>query len=272
MELLQKLPETTLSPEERDLRRRGFVLVGTYWSELRPRVVGWLGTAYREDDGLADEVALVLLHRISHGQAFVTRLRDIPVGDTREKSLLFSNARFVTAELVRQAQKARTPTESGIRAAAIAAPPGDLPEVSVVTAQVAKRVRQDRERLEAAKLSTKPDARVAFDPWLTNLLMVGAEVWESLCVAGLLDRSHWSSDEKWTAIGMMWGFSARNIARIRYLMAGANSTVLDIDDRSTHMVMRRVRAKGGKALAGMAEALRLDYGLPAGSRPDRGLG
>ena len=110
------------------------------------------------------------------------------------------------------------------------------------------------------------------DDSIASFLDVGAETWERLCDAGVLSRSDWSDDDRWTAIGMMWGLPCRRIAVIRYLKAKVAEAVLHDDCASTYAKMRSIRDRGRRLLETLSEELRLDYGLPPSRRRGEGGG
>lgn len=76
----------------------------------------------------------------------------------------------------------------------------------------------------------------------------------------MLDPSEWTEDQKWTAIGMMWDFSAEQITMIRCLRAGQPRASV----HATRQMMVRVREKWRIPLEDR-QVPRLDAGpVPAG--------
>ena len=231
----------TITQSDDDERSRALNLVAAFWPELQPMVRRWLGTAFDEDDGRVGEVVFLMVRRISGGKGIVPPLRGIRSGDPGVKGLVFANARFVTAEVVRSARGHRRWRSTLTDFAALEIPaPGGLEDVLL-------------------------------DGSIASLLELGDETWKQLCAAGVLDPSDWTEDEKWTAIGMMWDLSARDIATVRYVMAGAPSVVLDDGCRSTYQKVRTVHSRGKRLLATMSAELRRAYGLPPLSALDDGI-
>ena len=235
--------EGALSPEARAERLRAFDLLAEHWSALAPQVRRWLGTAVNEDDAWLGEVALVMARRIRFGNGIVAPLRDIPPGDPREKGLLFASAKFATADVVKLVKKDRD-----------------------------RRLRETDSSSLADREADDGAATLLLDRSIAFLLRTGEEVWGQLCDAGVLRSSDWTEDEKWTAIGMMWGLDASRIAVIRFTRAKAPREVLDDDGHSTCKMMKAVRRKGKRLLSSMSEPLRCEYGLPPPTHREEGEG
>ena len=234
----------TITQSDDDERSRALNLVAAFWPELQPMVRRWLGTAFDEDDGRVGEVVFLMVRRISGGKGIVPPLRGIRSGDPGVKGLVFANARFVTAEVVRSARGHRRWRSTLTDFAALEIPaPGGLEDVLL-------------------------------DGSIASLLELGDETWKQLCAAGVLDPSDWTEDEKWTAIGMMWDLSARDIATVRYVMAGAPSVVLDDGCRSTYQKVRTVHSKGQAPpcddVGGTAPCVRVAAALRPGRRDHTG--
>lgn len=227
--------DVELSDEERALRTRVFDLFVERWPELAPQVARWLGTAFKEDDASVGEIAFVMVSRIRKGIGLVRALRTVPPGDPREVAVLRRHLRFAVGEVVAGAQARRRR-------------PVDLTDMSTM----------------AELAVATPDADI--DSSIGLLLDLGAETWEKLCNAGVLRRTDWTEDDRWTVIGMMWGLPCHSISVIRYVEAKAPRAVLDDECASTYGKMRTIRDRGRRLLETLSEELRLDYGLPLSRR------
>jgi hypothetical protein len=201
-----------LTSDEVEAAGRAIELLADNWHEFARVVAGTLGQAYREDDARPGQVALKLLIRYGNGRGRLVRhLREHSEASPEQaRQVLFSDARFICREVVDTAVRSRT----------VAARQVELTDNLVASAD-------DDSRSALARAD------------LLGLLQVGEEAWDELCDEGVLDRSEWTEDQKWTAIGMMWGFSAPLIALIRRAHGNPRATAA-----STYQMMTTVRRKG----------------------------
>lgn len=245
-------PPEELSPSEVELRRRAVVLVGQHWSELSQRIRQWLGTAYREDDTLASEVALVIMRRAASGHGLATVLRAVEPGSAEEKAMLFKHASWVSREIVKTASRERHRRRAerpDLEDAYLTAPvtpsasegAGPLPTSN----EVGGRHRRDKpvgDQLDAGDHLEALDALLAAAEW----------VWDGLCREGVLDPSDWTEDQRVTALGMACGLSVKQIAALRGARL-AEPTRSPPNIKSTSQMMYTIREKGKALLKSMPD-------------------
>lgn len=231
------------------IRRMAITMVADHWDELKIRLAKWLGQAFREDDSLPGEVAYVMIRRYRGGHGHLVRhLRADPNDYAMEaKHILFREARWVIHEVLPEAVEYRMQchrnTELRLDIAACSSPSeGDEPRWDGTTG-VAGGIQVARIELFVRAIDVLLDA--------------GERVWGSFCDDGLLDPDAWTVDQKWTAIGMMWGFSVDQIAMIRAVNAPRSGKVASRD--ATRQMMATVRRKGRVLVDAMTHEERRRY-------------
>lgn len=243
-----------LSPEETQLRARAVRLLQAQWSGLVPQVRGWLRLRPGEDADLVDEVFVRLLVRFKRGAGMVAILRADPNRD--EDKLLQSQAWWMCKE-VRKPRRGPivdpVAPGTGSLAGDGADPAPDERDWSGPAQAAADRF--------AAGPAPAPHNAYELAAHINALLVRGEEAWETLCDDGAIDRADWSAHQKWTAIGMLWGFSAPHIAVIRYVKVQSDPRLLEKPHSTTEM-MSKVREKGAKLLAAKSRSFRIEHDLP----------
>jgi hypothetical protein len=221
-----------LTSAEVEAAGRAIEFLAENWHEFTRVAARALGQAHREDDARPGQVALMLLVRYGNGRGrLVKHLRQHPEASPEQtRKVLFSDARFMCREVVNAAVESRK----------VRARQAELTDDFVASADDESR-----------------SVLTGFD--LLGLLEAGEEAWDELCEEGVLDRSQWTEDQKWTAIGMMWELSAPLIALIRRARGNPGATTA-----STYQMMTTVRRKG-RTLAALWE----DEALPDWGAGDR---
>lgn len=221
------------SPEEIAIRRRALELLGEHWEELSRRLAGWLGQAYRDDDSLPGEVALVMMRRYADGNgALVHHLRRNPHSDPDDdKSQLFYDAKLVSREVVVVATGERA--KASFHTALLEGDEFEFADEAAVWSA----------ETEADAVAFNTGSPEQFMESIGDLLSRGEATWNSVSDDGLIDRASWTEDQKWTAIGMMWDFSVAQIAVLRQVKARTPGSFV-ANEAATRQMMGTVRRKG----------------------------
>lgn len=247
-----------------EVRKRLLRLLESQWPDIRTRVWVWLGRPSKQDEHLIDEVFLRILVRIKSGRSIVRFLVKNP--DYDPLRVLFAQAHWVSREVRKSfGQMPEVPDDDPSEFANV---PVDAVDEHGGSRILAEMAADSSAQFESGPAPTpgSVEARLAD---INLLLDRGEEAWERLCHDHVLDCAEWTPHQKWTAIGLMWGFTSGHIAAIRYLRVDPDPALL-IDRHRTESMISKVRKKGRNRLRGMTAEFRLEHDLPAddSSEPD----
>jgi hypothetical protein len=242
------------APDEQVIRLRAIKFVDEQWPELMRTLPARLGQSYREDDSRPQEVGARLLIRYRNGKGALVRLltEDLDAAFEAQKEAFDADVWTIAREVIKDAAKdrVRRSSERELAANTVDRYAADLDPLESI----------DHVRSEAPLVGGNTEGFIAS---IRTLLIRGEEAWEHLCDDGVLERSEWSADEKWTAIGMMW-FKPHQIAAIRNVQVGGRRVAATVG--STRAAMSRVRAKGSQIFQAMSPEERRHHGLFAAGR------
>lgn len=237
------------APDEQALRRRAMWLLVEHKAEIEK---GLRKAGIARD--IADDAIAELLLRFMRGGGIVPYLRADPARDLT--GLLVSQARWMVREVLKERSSHK---EVGLEDF------GDLDvdaardEGDAAYGALARSVAAGLVAITHPTPSNLPREELLHH--LNYLLARGDMAWSELTSDGVLNRARWTEHQKWTAIGMMWGFPVKGIAVVRYLYVERDPALL-ADPDSTRRMMRRVRRKGRELLLAKPREFRREHDLP----------
>jgi hypothetical protein len=230
--------------------------VGEHWEELSTRLAHWLGLAFREDDSLPGQVALIMMRRYQNGHGLlVTHLRANRYCNEDEATThLFVEAHWVCREVLPGAVEQRRRRSRHVE----------------LDANLALGNGNDVEALTGPRpRGFGPTDPATLDGALRVALSAAERAWVALCDANLLNNADWTDEQRWVAMAMSCDLTVAQItalrnggARRRALRDGPCPPVAPvITEASTRQMMSVVRRKGKVLLEAMPRTDRQAHDL-----------